>query len=372
MLSLSIVIFTARGDFYPSTLFPFEMGATVPAASDRENVELPDLPPLEVTRVSMQPRPGFSFLFLLQPLAQLVTSRLFPGNEGNIKYEYLNAKISEGMDGYESMSPDVGHRKIKTSLGSVVGFHVYPATHTPNEVVIFCHGNIRPSRYMNEFLEQLSGGRKRVVIARDFVGYDLSSRVPNEGGSLELAAIANDRAVYEWAVREYPDADIVAGGRSIGTMGWANLLSLPKVKGAFGIVPFADPAGVVTGLVLPRSLAWVPGLAAVLHALSGLACSQAFPIGCKSDDLPDIQTYGFSALRTIEALHNPHGKKVLLLKASDDELVPSTDAENLANKLRKRSIETEILILEGGHRALPGDSANRNAQIHLESFLSGP
>ncbi len=89
---------------------------------------------------------------------------------------------------------------------------------------------------MNSFLERLSGNsrdengawlpenRKRVVIARDFVGYDLSAQVPNENGSLELASIASDQAVYEWAVDQYPGVEIILVGRSVGTMGWANLL----------------------------------------------------------------------------------------------------------------------------------------------------
>jgi hypothetical protein len=132
------------------------MDAAVPA----NIVELPDLPPIVVTPVSMRPRSGFSIFSLFQPLAQLltrplaqlVTSRLFLRSVGTINYEYLNTKISEEKDGYESMSPDVGHYSKTTSLGNDVGFHVYPTKHSPTEVVIFCHGNIRPSRYMNNIV----------------------------------------------------------------------------------------------------------------------------------------------------------------------------------------------------------------------------
>ena len=327
---------------------------------------LPGVPAVQVTRVAGIPRFQSSGI-LYSPMAKWVALNLFPGSFGRIKYEILNKKVANREGDFEPMAADVSHHQIESSVGSRVGFYLYPAAQPPRQVVIFCHGNIRPSWYMNKFLEQLSNHRQRVVVARDFVGYDSSSRVPNEDGALEIAAIANDLAVYDWVVGKYPDAEIIVGGRSIGTTGWANLLPKPKVKKAFGVVPFSHPAGAVYNAAVPGFASHIPFLKSLLRLVSRKACDRAFPT--YSDDT--IQTFGFSAAKTIDSFPpGQDGKEVMLLKAENDKLVPEGDAEILATKLQSLNIQTRIVTMKGGHNALPNHTENPNAEVELEAFLS--
>jgi pimeloyl-ACP methyl ester carboxylesterase len=293
----------------------------------------------------------------------------------------LNAKVTGGKGDYQPLPTDVNRHQIPSDE-SVVGFYVYPAKHNPRQVVIFCHGNIRSSLFLSKFCEQLSNGRERAVVARDFVGYDLSSPVPSHhDGALEIAAIANDLAVYKWVVDKYPDAEIIVGGRSIGTLGWVNLVPQDKVKKTFGFVPLADVAGPVTSVVVNKFASRIPPLLVALcrpllrFVIGPLLCliyvkplcNKAFPT--YSDGT--IQTFGFSAAKTLKSYVPKVGRgKALLFEARNDKLVPHSHVEILAKKLQRLSIDTRVITMDGDHDALPYYDTNPAAATELEAFLS--
>lgn len=263
-----------------------------------------------------------------------------------------------------------------------------------SEVVIFSHGNIRPSRYMNDLLEQLAGNvrvkgawlpenRKRTIIARDFVGYDLSSKVENKDGGMELAAIANDRAVVQWAADRYathPNTEITVAGRSIGTGGWVNQLAHPRVTRAVGFVPFAEPAPLLQtfGVSLARKAGFPWPMPETLGVLVGsvsipaLVADLAFPRGHTPAELnrEGLTTKGFALNEYIEAYGDTgllNGKNVWLFPASRDELVPAADAKILQKALENAGCSVHVETVEGTHTALPGDGpANAAAMEKLQ------
>ncbi|KAJ6436725.1 alpha/beta hydrolase family domain-containing protein [Purpureocillium lavendulum] len=253
-------------------------------------------------------------------------------------------------------------------MGTVVGLHVYPTVIEPLEVkkvVLFFHGNTRSSRYMNAFLEELAGNRRiegewvpknreRVVIARDFPGYDLSSQVPNANDSLETAATANDMAVYDWAIETYPKAKITVVGRSIGTLGWVNLLPLDHVTRAVAIVPFADPTELVLHVAISKISAcylnYIPGFMFALNKVLRAACDVAFPRGRQGNS----RLVGFSPSSGIGTWEGGQTKRMLFFTAAEDALVPFGDAELLARAAKSKGADVEAIIcLPGGHAALP-------------------
>ncbi|KAH0593135.1 hypothetical protein MHUMG1_09137 [Metarhizium humberi] len=290
----------------------------------------------------------------------------------------LNEKITNHEDGFEPMSSDVRHYTLTTTLETSVGIHVYPANKPATQLVIFNHGNIRPSRYMNEILEKLTHDRTRVVIAVDFVGYDSSSRVPNKAGALEIASIINDTAAYQYATDEYPNVkEVIYCSRSLGNIGWTHCIHFPKVTKVVALMPFADLSAVAGSFASSQvrrriffpfqSLAQY-GASAVL----GAVFPSVFPSDARVDGQPDVQTRGFSLVKTIDALAGPmEGKSVLLMKASDDELIPDGEAERLAAKLEEKGIKTKVMDLTGSHHALPWDEKNEgSAPKAMEEFFA--
>ncbi|HET6343696.1 MAG TPA: hypothetical protein VFH51_02140, partial [Myxococcota bacterium] len=295
-------------------------------------------------------------------MSRTIDAMLFPGNAGRMDYAYLDKKVADGARGYEPMSADVEHLAVETALGTRVGVHVYRASQPKPgqdpDVVIFNHGNVRPSRYMNDLLEQLAGNvrvegrwlpenRKRTVIARDFVGYDMSTAVVNENGAMEVASQVNDRAVYQWAVDQFghqPTTRFFVGGRSIGTNGWVNELGGERVAKAFGFVPYAFPAPLLrAGIVELARRVPVVGqvLAPLVGALVGclpleLATARAFPAGVRpsAPHLHTLQTHGFTPATAIAACgESLAGKEVWLFPAERDELVPSDAVPELQARL---------------------------------------
>ncbi|KAK4073285.1 hypothetical protein Purlil1_13105 [Purpureocillium lilacinum] len=331
------------------------------------------------TPVPMQQKKTW-FEAIVSPLAHVITSVFYPGNAGKIDYRYLDRKVSEGKDGYEPQSPDVANYWIKSNAGTTVGLHVYSTDIKPSsvkKVVLFFHGNTRSPRYMNPFLEDLAGNervngqwlrknRKRVVIARDFPGYDLSSRVPYLGGSLETAATANDMAVYNWVIAKYPNAEITVVGRSIGTMGWVNLLPLDRVTRAVAIVPFADPAELVVHVATSKASAcyldYVPGVIFALNKVLRAACDVAFPRS-REGSSPLV---GFSPSAGISAWKLSRNKRILFFAASKDALVPFGDVERLARAAELQGAVVEPIVrLRGGHAALPTGNDLKSLQDFL-------
>ncbi|KAG8428233.1 hypothetical protein J3459_005960 [Metarhizium acridum] len=240
---------------------------------------------------------------------------------------------------------------LATPLGNLVGVHVYPAKGPVTQVVIANHGNVRPPRYMNRELEALTNGRTRVVIAVDFIGYDLSSRI-------------------------YPGAkEVIYFGRSVGNFGWGHCMQFPKVTKVVACVPFGDLHTVVgrfVSLKAPQNSLVQSIVTAVQYISLGQILGAAFPSGSRVDDLPGAQTRGFSLASIVDALVGPMpGKSVLLMKASEDELIPDGEADRLAAKLEEKGIKTKVMALTGSHHALPWDEENKGfAPAAMEDFFA--
>lgn len=287
-------------------------------------------------------------------LVPLVHNALFPGNSGHLDYR----RLGHGRDELPGE-----HITITSAVGSHVGLHIYPSnTGTDTLVVIFCHGNIQPTRYLPHILLSLLDCGVTVV-GRDFVGYDRSSRVPNVGGALEVASIANDKAVVEWVTVKYPNAQIIICGRSIGTFGWTNGLGHPKVIGAIGIVPFAQPIKAIE-----RSIKNTVPLVSTLVSTTGLPqsiTSAAFPVGVRSTLDPSIITHGFAAhhVRSAEI----RGKAVVLYPAASDELVPKEEVDVLKQALEQGGCHVFVTWLDGDHRSLP---TNAMLKEGIEAILN--
>lgn len=360
--------------FTPTTYTVTDVSA-LQEIPDRKETSIPVQRPFSVFDDVVRHTPFLNF-----PI-HLLENSVFPGNapgtKGGINYARLNEKITNHEDGYEPMSSDVRHYTLTTTLETSVGIHVYPANKPATQLVIFNHGNIRPSRYVNEILEKLTHDRTRVVIAVDFVGYDSSSRVPNKAGALEIASIINDTAAYQYATDEYPNVkEVIYCGRSMGNIGWTHCIHFPKVTKVVALMPFADLSAVagsfvsskVRRIIFPfQSLAQYGASAAL-----GAVFPSVFPSDARVDGQPDVQTRGFSLVKTIDALAGPmEGKSVLLMKASDDELVPDGEAERLAAKLEEKGIKTKVMDLTGSHQALPWDEKNKgSAPKAMEEFFA--
>lgn len=356
--------------FTPTTYTVIDVSA-LQEIPDRKETSIPVQRPFSVFDDVVRHTPLLNFA--IKRLENSIFPGNAPGTKGGINYASLNEKITNHEDGYEPMSSDVRHYTLTTTLETSVGIHVYPANKPATQLVIFNHGNVRPSRYMNEILEKLTHDRTRVVIAVDFVGYDSSSRVPNKAGALEIASIINDTAAYQYATDEYPNVkEVIYCSRSLGNIGWTHCIHFPKVTKVVALMPFADLSAVVGSVVsskVPRiffpfqSLAQY-GVSAVLGAV--------FPSDARVDGQPDVQTRGFSLVKTIDALAGPmEGKSVLLMKASDDELIPDGEAERLVAKLEEKGIKTKVMDLKGLHHALPWDEKNKDlAPEAMEEFLA--
>ncbi|KAJ5975286.1 hypothetical protein N7481_008993 [Penicillium waksmanii] len=299
--------------------------------------------PLETIRESDTPETTPDWL--TRRLAKTLDSQLFVGNAGALKYDYLGRNGDE-LDG--------NHYTITSAVGSKVGIHEYPTQAVssdqdsdPDLVLLFFHGNLRPTRYLSKEIFQPLVENGITVIGRDFVGYDASSFVPNVDGAMEIAAIANDEAVINWTLEKYPKARIVICGRSMGALCLAGHLARPRVIGAIGIVPVTSLDSLVDGLV-----AWIP------WPLSDLVCRlgypdaiahEAFPPGFRSKAEPSIVTSGFASKFTDDI----RGKLVFLFPAEVDEFVPSGRIEVLQREMEEKGCIVNVDWLKGGHHVLP-------------------
>ncbi|KAI5465288.1 hypothetical protein BGZ63DRAFT_419873 [Mariannaea sp. PMI_226] len=281
----------------------------------------------------------------LYPVTNLIHRLLFPGNAGYIDYE----RLGRGRE-------DLPHQsyKIKTEIGTIVGLHEYRKENTrSNIVVVFAHGNTRPTRFMKDFISSLLECDIRMVIGRDFVGYDASSEVPCHNGALEIAAYTNDVAVLNKLSEKYPECEFILCGRSIGTFFWAGQLHHPKVIGAIGVVPFSGPESIIQHALGTRSPGFIRKGILILADGIGLAqllAEATFPHGHFSPDLPEFTSKGFELGQI-----NPgvRGKQVVLFPSIDDELVPQSSVRDLESKLEAAECKVQTCWTEGGHRALP-------------------
>ncbi|KID99006.1 hypothetical protein MAJ_05101, partial [Metarhizium majus ARSEF 297] len=346
---------------------------------DRKETSIPVQRPFSVFDdvVRHIPIVGHSLNFVIKGLENYIFPGNAPGKKGGINYARLNEKITNHEHGYEPMSSDVRHCILTTPLETSVGIHVYPANKAKDsatQLVIFNHGNVRPSRYMNQILEKLTHERTRVVIAVDFVGYDSSSRVPNKDGALEIASIINDTAAYQYATDEYPDVkEVIYCSRSLGNIGWAHCIHFPKVTKVVALMPFADLSAVTGSVVSSKAPRIFPFQSLAQCGVSAFL-GAAFPSGARVDGLPEVQTQGFSLVKMIDALPGPMtGKSVLLMRASDDKLIPDGEAERLAAKLEEKGIKTKVMDLKGSHHALPWDEDNKDfaPEVMEEFFANG-
>ncbi|KAJ5392249.1 hypothetical protein N7509_007739 [Penicillium cosmopolitanum] len=301
--------------------------------------------PVETIRESNTPESTPDWL--TQRLAKTLDNQLFVGNAGALKYDYL------GRNGDELPG---NHYTITSAVGSKVGIHEYPtqavssdpdSTSDSDLVLLFFHGNLRPTRYLSKEIFQPLLENGIPVIGRDFVGYDASSFVPNVDGAMEIAAIANDEAVINWTLEKYPKARIVICGRSMGALGLAGHLARPRVVGAIGIVPVTSLDSLVDGLV-----AWIP------WPLSDLVCRlgypdaiahEAFPSGFRSKVEPGIVTSGFASRFTDDIC----GKLVFLFPAEVDKFVSKARVEVFQREMEEKGCRVSVSWLKGGHHVLP-------------------
>lgn len=296
--------------------------------------------PVQTIRESDTPEPTSDWL--TRRLAKTLENQLFVGNAGALKYDYLGQKGDE-LDG--------NHHTLTTAVGSKVGIHEYSAQNknsviNPDLVVLFFHGNLRPTRYLKDILQPLVDNGI-TVIGRDFVGYDASSLVPNVDGAMEIAAIVNDEAVINWTLEKYPNARIVICGRSMGALGLAGHLARPRVVGAIGIVPVTSLDSLIDGLV-----AWIPRPLSDLVCLIGYPdaiAHTAFPRGFRSKAEPSIVTSGFASKFTDDI----SGKMIFLFPSEEDKFVPTGRIEDLQREMEEKGCRVSVSWLKGGHHALP-------------------
>ncbi|CAG9975181.1 unnamed protein product [Clonostachys byssicola] len=273
------------------------------------------------------------------------SANVTPGNvPGQINYESLRKSggIQEGA-----------MLTLTSAIGTQVGVHVYePSPEAAIDVVVvFFHGNVRPTRYNPDIITPfLKCGA--TVVGRDLPGYDQSSFVPNTPGSVELAAIANDEVVMKWVLEKYPTSRIVLCGRSIGTLAWSRHLSNPRVVGAIGIVPLKSMAS----LIRPQIESKTPGLVSKsLETFSVIGCFESvfdaiYPANCHPENLEGLTTTG---LRIAKFESGVGGKRVTLFPASKDLLVPRDAATEIKTMLEASNVDVKMHTLEGGHSALP-------------------
>jgi dienelactone hydrolase len=293
--------------------------------------------PVDTTRESNTPQKTPDWLS--RRLAKTLENQLFVGNAGALKYEYLGRNGDE-LDGK--------HYTLTSAVGSKVGVHEYAAQGENinlDIVVLFFHGNLRPTRYLKDIFQPLVENGI-TIIGRDFVGYDGSSFVPNVDGALEIAALANDEAVINWTLEKYSKSRIVICGRSMGTLGLAGHLARPRVIGAIGIVPVTSLDSLVDGLVavLPRPLS---GLVSLLGYPDSIAHA-AFPRGFRSTTEPRIVSSGFASDFTGVAR-----KLVFLFPADEDEFVPKGQVDLFRRGMEEKGCRVDVSWLKGGHHALP-------------------
>ncbi|CAH0051342.1 unnamed protein product [Clonostachys solani] len=250
---------------------------------------------------------------------------------------------------------------LTSAIGTQVGVHVYePSPEAANDVVvIFFHGNVRPTRYNPDIITPfLKCGA--TVVGRDLPGYDQSSFVPNSPGSVELAAIANDEVFMKWVLGKYKTSRIVLCGRSIGTLGWASQLSHPRVVGAIGIVPLHSVSSLIRPVIENKSSEFVASSLASVSVLGFLesVVDAIYPANCYSENLEGFTTKGF---RVTGFDSGVGGKRVTLFPASQDSIVPKDAANELKTMLEASSVDVKMQTLEGSHNALPTAEQLREA-----------
>uniref|UniRef100_A0A8H7TNB0 AB hydrolase-1 domain-containing protein n=1 Tax=Bionectria ochroleuca TaxID=29856 RepID=A0A8H7TNB0_BIOOC len=255
---------------------------------------------------------------------------------------------------------------LTSAIGTQVGVHVYePSPEAAIDVVvIFFHGNVRPTRYNPDIITPfLKCGA--TVVGRDLPGYDQSSFVPNTPGSVELAALANDQVFMNWVLEKYKSSRIVLCGRSIGTLAWTRHLSHPRVVGAIGIVPLQSMASLIRPQI--QSKIWEV-VAKVLESFSVIGYFESifdalYPANCEVENLKDFKTTG---LRVAKFNSGVSGKRVTLFPANEDSLVPEDAADELKTTLEAFNVDVKMQTLKGGHGALPTAEQFREA---FESIL---
>ncbi|CAI6101160.1 unnamed protein product [Clonostachys chloroleuca] len=288
----------------------------------------------------------------------LSSGNVTPGNVlGQIDYKSL--RNSGGIQEGDMFT-------LTSAIGTQVGVHIYkPSPEVAiDAVVIFFHGNVRPTRYNPDIITPfLKCGA--TVVGRDLPGYDQSSFVPNVPGSVELAAIANDEVFMSWVLDKYKTSRIVLCGRSIGTLAWTRHLSNPRVVGAIGIVPLRSMASLIRPQI--QNKIWEV-VAKGLESFSVIGCFESifdalYPANCEAENLKDFKTMG---LRIAEFNSGISGKRVALFPAKEDSLVPEDAANEIKTMLEVFHVDVKMQTLKGGHSALPTAEQFREA---FESIL---
>ncbi|CAH0023215.1 unnamed protein product [Clonostachys rhizophaga] len=285
----------------------------------------------------------------------LSSGHVVPGNVlGQLNYKSL--RKSGGIQEGDMFT-------LTSAIETQVGVHVYePSPEAAIDVVvIFFHGNVRPTRYNPDIITPfLNCGA--TVVGRDLPGYDQSSFVPNTPGSVELAAIANDEVFMNWVLDKYKTSRIVLCGRSIGTLAWTRHLSNPRVVGAIGIVPLQSMASLIRPQI--QNKIWEV-VAKVLVSFSVIGCFESifdalYPANC------EVHNFKTTGLRVAEFDSGISGKRVTLFPAKEDSLVPEDAANELKAKLEAYNVDVKMQTLKGGHSALPTAEQFREA---FESIL---
>ncbi|OAA39459.1 hypothetical protein NOR_06297 [Metarhizium rileyi] len=210
-------------------------------------------------------------------------------------------------------------------------------------------------------MEKLTQNRTIHVIAPDFVGYDLSSHVRWDNGSLEGSP---SRGIT------ISRAEIISIGRSIGDFSVAQWLGLPGVNKSVLIAAAGSEATLIKGAMnsLPCRLLTLFAMF-LLHR----AWENGHAKGDRIKGSPDQSTQGFFAPPNMFiALEEPvSDKSVLLFRTTRDQFIPSAEAVGLADELRKKGFKTKIVDLPGNHDVLPWDDAAKEfAPQELRSFIA--
>ena len=99
-------------------------------------------------------------------------------------------------------------------------------------LIIYFHGNSKNLQHWGKYLPDVVN-RGFDVVAIDYRGYGKSDGEPSEENMYEDAQL-----IYEWAMQNYPDQEIIIWGRSLGTAIASNLSLASKASKLILETPF--------------------------------------------------------------------------------------------------------------------------------------
>jgi pimeloyl-ACP methyl ester carboxylesterase len=123
--------------------------------------------------------------------------------------------------------------------GNINAIHAYTDDAESKGVILYFHGNSDNLKRWGQFSSDFTE-RGYDVVMMDYRGFGKS-----DGKATETNMYADAEKVYDYALRNYKEKDIILYGRSIGSGVAAHLASLKKTKALFLETPFYSIEDVV-------------------------------------------------------------------------------------------------------------------------------